>query len=265
MQAARSAVYRVKRGDCLWSIAKTQFGNPQLWVDIARANRITNPRQLLVGMDLRLFGIPVISRSSYDPHANAPRDALSIATPMGGKLPLDDDALVMRQDMGEFIYELKPSGELTVGLENATSAIEVNQKGEITGASKAEYENKLVKMSGQFQTRFDPAKLKMELSCGFTEGFKDAQGRVIASTDWKYTFPNIVTFTYQPGDLGGRQEGLTYSGKVGFELKVIFKGPTLPDPPPLQSLLPAATLATIGTLSLSALRLVPLILVPVGL
>jgi hypothetical protein len=58
MRMPRSSTYRVQRGDCLWNIAKSQYGDALLWTHIADANGITNPRRLLVGLNLRLPAVP---------------------------------------------------------------------------------------------------------------------------------------------------------------------------------------------------------------
>jgi nucleoid-associated protein YgaU len=35
--------YSVVKGDCLWTIAQTVYGDPYRWVDIAKANNLANP------------------------------------------------------------------------------------------------------------------------------------------------------------------------------------------------------------------------------
>lgn len=46
--------YQVNKGDTLWSIATRFYGNGQMWLDIARHNRIRHADEIAVGMVLRL-------------------------------------------------------------------------------------------------------------------------------------------------------------------------------------------------------------------
>lgn len=46
--------YTVKRGDNLWKIAEVNYGSGYNWTDISKANKLTNPGQLLVGQKLIL-------------------------------------------------------------------------------------------------------------------------------------------------------------------------------------------------------------------
>ncbi len=46
--------YTVKKGDTLWSIAKSRYGNGQKWQDIVAANPGLNPQKLAVGQTITL-------------------------------------------------------------------------------------------------------------------------------------------------------------------------------------------------------------------
>jgi nucleoid-associated protein YgaU len=46
--------YTVKQGDNLWSIALSNYGSGYNWVDISKANKLTNPGKLVVGQKLTL-------------------------------------------------------------------------------------------------------------------------------------------------------------------------------------------------------------------
>jgi len=45
-------VYVVKKGDSLWEIAMSNYGSGYNWVDIAKANKLSNPGILLTGQKL---------------------------------------------------------------------------------------------------------------------------------------------------------------------------------------------------------------------
>lgn len=57
--------YRVVKGDSLWKIAETQYGNPTVWPGISQANRLPNADLILVGMSLKL---PSLRALRYHPH-----------------------------------------------------------------------------------------------------------------------------------------------------------------------------------------------------
>lgn len=46
--------HRVTQGDSLWSIAAAEYGDPQLWREIAERNDIENPRMLESGIELAI-------------------------------------------------------------------------------------------------------------------------------------------------------------------------------------------------------------------
>ena len=49
-----SNIYRVKRGDTFWKIAKTQLGDGQRWREIAKFNPNVDKNKLRVGQSIRL-------------------------------------------------------------------------------------------------------------------------------------------------------------------------------------------------------------------
>lgn len=75
MLKPRTSRYRVKKGDSLWKIARTQYGNPTVWPEISKANRLPNDDLILVGMVLHL---PPVHAHRHDHHT------LSRATTKGG-------------------------------------------------------------------------------------------------------------------------------------------------------------------------------------
>lgn len=49
---SESKIHLVKRGDTLWSISKVYYDSGYSYMDIATANKITNPNQISVGTNL---------------------------------------------------------------------------------------------------------------------------------------------------------------------------------------------------------------------
>lgn len=56
--------YTVKQGDTLSSIAHAEYGDAAQWRPIAQANRITNPRRLDAGTELKIPPLPDAGRAS---------------------------------------------------------------------------------------------------------------------------------------------------------------------------------------------------------
>ena len=73
---AGGGVYEVLEGDNLWKIAERHYNSGYKWVEIAEANKLSNPRLLTVGQRLEMpavvdeaVGIPIgggtVDGSSY--------------------------------------------------------------------------------------------------------------------------------------------------------------------------------------------------------
>jgi hypothetical protein len=56
----RIKIWQVKDGDSLWLIAAQEYGDPELWRVIAKANGISNPRLLKSGMELVIPATEII-------------------------------------------------------------------------------------------------------------------------------------------------------------------------------------------------------------
>jgi hypothetical protein len=54
MLKPKDSEYRVVKGDCLWTIADEEYGNPTVWPDIAKLNQLPDPDLILIGMTLKL-------------------------------------------------------------------------------------------------------------------------------------------------------------------------------------------------------------------
>ncbi len=53
------AVHTVKKGEYLWSIAEMYYGSGYNWVDIARANKLSQPNYITVGEKLTIPAVSV--------------------------------------------------------------------------------------------------------------------------------------------------------------------------------------------------------------
>jgi len=59
-----SETYTVKAGDHLWKIAMNNYGSGYNWVEIAKANGLTNPGMIEVGQVLKLPKVAVVELKS---------------------------------------------------------------------------------------------------------------------------------------------------------------------------------------------------------
>jgi len=56
IEAISEGAYTIKKGDTLWSIAESQYGDGYKWSEIAKANDLENPSQIEEGQKLVLPG-----------------------------------------------------------------------------------------------------------------------------------------------------------------------------------------------------------------
>lgn len=47
-----SKKYTIKQGDTLWDLADKNYGDGSRWKEIAKANKITDPRKLMIGQNI---------------------------------------------------------------------------------------------------------------------------------------------------------------------------------------------------------------------
>lgn len=65
------SIYVVQKGDNLWKIAEKQYKDGYKWVDIARANNLTDPGKIEVGMKLAIPAINMAIAISDGPSPSA--------------------------------------------------------------------------------------------------------------------------------------------------------------------------------------------------
>ncbi|MGQ0703227.1 MAG: LysM peptidoglycan-binding domain-containing protein [Gemmatimonadales bacterium] len=85
-QAAAPATYTVKPGDTLWSIARTELGDPYRWRDLHELNRsvIPDPNSIPVGTVLRLREAAPPSRRAAEPPSPPAAEPPSPPSPPAG-------------------------------------------------------------------------------------------------------------------------------------------------------------------------------------
>ena len=64
--------YLVKQGDDLWNISEKIYGSGYNWVDVSKANKLTNPGLLYAGTRLTIPNVkPIIVKNTADPVISA--------------------------------------------------------------------------------------------------------------------------------------------------------------------------------------------------
>ncbi len=64
VKSVREGTYTVQSGDSLWSIAENKFGDGFKWVEITRANKISNPAEIEIGTKLTIPSLPKVSNNT---------------------------------------------------------------------------------------------------------------------------------------------------------------------------------------------------------
>lgn len=70
-------IYLVKKGDSLWKIALTNYGSGYKWIDIKKANNLSNPGLLAVGQQIVLPEIATTQTITGDTYVVVKGDYLS--------------------------------------------------------------------------------------------------------------------------------------------------------------------------------------------
>ena len=63
-EEVKTETYKVKNGDNLWDISVKFYGNGYKWVDIAKKNNLVNADLLIIGQELNLLPVEMVSASS---------------------------------------------------------------------------------------------------------------------------------------------------------------------------------------------------------
>lgn len=81
------ATHKVTAGESLWKISEQYYGSGYNWVDIAKANSLTNPSLILVGQELTVPNVEVRQPAGTTPVALAPPGGkTSFGEPIQGDL-----------------------------------------------------------------------------------------------------------------------------------------------------------------------------------
>jgi nucleoid-associated protein YgaU len=86
--------YIIKTGDTLWSIAEQQYKSGYNWVDIARANNLSNPGVINVGNKLKLPKVVAKTTTVQAPKVSAKPVDQKITTPKETKISGDSYQVV---------------------------------------------------------------------------------------------------------------------------------------------------------------------------
>lgn len=76
------ATYTVKKGDCLWNIAKSQLGNPYRWTEIADLNKISRSNPIIYPN--QVLTLPDSGGGTTPPANTTPRPIIQYFGPLAG-------------------------------------------------------------------------------------------------------------------------------------------------------------------------------------
>jgi hypothetical protein len=249
MKRPRTNGYRVRRGDTLWSIAQHQYGDPTLWPEIAKANRLPGGNRILVGMTLT---IPTVHRAGGHLPVTAPPplheisnpkiypSQLPTAQPVALSTPVAvpvlfpavkyelEDLPAIEESTPVADFKLQLTGEITVQKEGVLSELAFSSEPTLTATQKIEYDSEVAKAGGEVKVRWNPLKPEeAEMSCGFTLTTK-INGEEFVTHEYHvipYPPPLMPKFVYtlKPKPIEGKFEDLHFEGTMGYELEITPK------------------------------------------
>jgi len=223
------SVYKVEQGDTLWDIAKEQYGDPNVWPEIKRANRLAKGNLILVGQKLKL---PVINRPGSSGAGLSERKvpgrpvsseagmvARTVRTP-ALKLPLDEVSVTLPPGPVRITVTLK--GEITFQEEDAL--VEVSPHGEFDfTALRTQVANKNSGLFSNGKVSFDLEKRTASLSIELAAAAK-IDGKVFKTPTTGFAIigpPDPgYKFTSEVEPIEGEWRGFKFEGTFGFEIEV---------------------------------------------
>ena len=212
----RTGRYKVGKGDCLWKIAKAQYGDASLWREISKSNGLRNPGLILIGQTLTLPVVNTTTKAvSASPLPVPPSDASSIARPVAypafscelEKLP------AISFPSGAFLLTLELKGNVALQKRGIIEDFEVSK----SGISKTfETETALRGLMSNTTVSIGPPNvlsMTCNLSAGISGGFKSSIGVSDPRT-------GEITFNCEGKEVKGECGPFQFKGVVGFEAKL---------------------------------------------
>jgi hypothetical protein len=253
----RNPIYKVRKGECLWTIARDQYGDPEAWQEIARSNGLRPPYTILVGQTLRLPLIASGSSSGARPGGavrlpNAPHN-LRISSPAAESSgpsptvpPLDASRLARPVAYPAFKYNLQNvpkveiitpqvryslqlKGEISLQKKGALSEVEFSNQA-MTTKLKTDSDSELSKLTSAAEIKAPWGGNSAELKCELAVAAK-VQGQVFATQKVAMIPPSTFRYTYEPAPISGQHGEFVFKGTFGYQLDLTPQGQTpLPQP-----------------------------------
>lgn len=218
--------YKVRRGDTLWDIARTMYGDPQVWPEISEANKLKDPDLILVGQELVLPDLshpargarrggkaaPATPRASRPPAPHRPRRrARPVLLPFKYDLEGLPSQVVI---VPPWKYETKITGDVTLQSERALETVTLTKDAVVT-SYKQKADGKLYSLASEAKVKFDPATGSVAVSCELTSASKLDNGQWPATS--VEVLPNGVKYSVKPRPVSFKYQGFSVQGSVGFE------------------------------------------------
>ncbi len=224
------STYKVKKGDTLWTIAKTQYGDPDVWPIIKKANRLAKGKLILIGQTLTLpslthggpaqpHAVPHLSGAGNIMLSEANQVACSVMCP-GFKIDLTRRVPKIEIIRPGARITIKLNGDLSFQECRTDPNIEFSQNGINVTTYKSEVNTKLNMLVSDANINYDLARGTASLSCGLAVAAK-IDGKVFATSKMEPAPPPPgVKYIYEPRAIKGNWNGFTFVGTFGYEAEV---------------------------------------------
>ena len=118
--------YTVKAGDSLWSIAERQYKSGYNWVDIARANNLSNPGQINVGNKLKLPKLTAKTPTLQEKETKVVQQQgqKNVEWPIGAKITTDSYQVMKGDSLWNIAIRAYGNGYKWVDIARANNLVE---------------------------------------------------------------------------------------------------------------------------------------------
>lgn len=224
----KASRYKVRKGDCLWNIAKTQYGDPSRWRDISKSNGLRKPGLILIGQTLKLPTVDTAPQVASKRGLMPPSDANSRARPVAnpaftyelGKFP------AISFDSGAFSITLQLKGNLVLQKRGFTEDFEVSLSG-VKFKYQPENDTAFRGLMSDATIKIGPPNV-LEMTCNLSSAAGIGGEGLKSSIGISDPVTGEITFECEGREMKGARGPFSFKGVVGFEAKLKRKGEVTP-------------------------------------
>lgn len=208
--------YQVKRGDTLWGIAKSQYGDGMLWASIAKENTLASPDVLFVGQSLSLSNKPLTARANIPISPLLSRSVAKTVTLPSYEFEFPKTENAPPIYFGPVKVTIKLEGKLIFQKKGAVSNITIKNLKELEASSKSEIANNVQSLITEMKFTFDPEKKTLKASGGLASVLKLPGGGEIKN---EVSFEGKkITFSAKVSKVSGTYKDMAIEGTFGYEI-----------------------------------------------